>query len=164
MMIHHYNSLTSEDDRKKYRGYIDEFFGHGSFTPLFRAREDLINAHKRVSDDRVAEWFLDENERTLFIEMMELIDKHNTVIKTTKRRQPIDLAFLTQRNRNMLKRRSIRERRAGAETEDEAVVDRDQSGTYHEAGEPPLRNPPPRVPIITYESVITLLTGNLSEL
>lgn len=164
MMIHYYNSLTNEDDRKKYRGYIDEFFGHGSFTPLFRAREDLISAPKRVSEDRVAEWIPDDNERKLFIEMMELIDKHNTVIRATKQREPVDLALLTQKNRNMFKRRGIGKQRTDAESEDEAIVDKDQSGVYHEAGAPPLRNPPPRVPVITYESVIALLTGNLSEL
>lgn len=164
MMIHHYNSLTNEGDRKKYRGYIDEFYGHGSFTPLFRAREDLISAPKRVSEDRVAEWFPNDNERKLFIEMMELIDKHNTVIRATRPREPIDLALLTQKNRNMFKRRGIAKQRVDAEGEDEAIVDKDQSGVYHEAGASPLRNPPSRVPAITYESVIALLTGNLLEL
>lgn len=164
MMIHHYNSLINEDDRKKYHGYTDEFFGHGSFTPLFRSREDLISAPKRVSEDRVAEWFPDDNERKLFIEMMELIDKHNTIIRVTKPREPIDLALLTQKNRNLFKRRGRGKQPADAESEDEAIVDRDQSGVYHEAGASPLRNPPAQVPVITYESVIALLTGNLSEL
>jgi hypothetical protein len=164
MMIHHYNSLFNDDDRKKYRGYIDEFFGHGSFTPLFRSREDLISAPKRVSEDRVAEWFPDDNERKLFIEMMELIDKHNTIIRVTKPRKPIDLALLTQKIETCSSDEVEGCNRADVESEDAVIVNRDQSGVYHEAGASPLRNPPPRVPVITYESVIALLTGNLSEL
>ena len=95
---------------------------------------------------------------------MELIDKHNIIIMVIKQREPIDLAPATQRNKNVFKRLGIGKGRADAESEDKTVVYKGKSGTYHEAGEPPLRNPPLRVPVIVHERVIALLTVNISEL
>ena len=78
MMIHHYNSLTHEADRKNYKGIIDRFFGHGSAETIVEKRQAMYLAHSRVGDTRVSKWFPDSDERRFFNRCMKLIAEHDT--------------------------------------------------------------------------------------
>jgi len=78
VMIHNYNSLTRETDRKKYKQTLDEYFGHGSARTTFIKRHAMLSfAHSHVGHVHASKWFADEHEQVFFIRCMKLIAEHN---------------------------------------------------------------------------------------
>ena len=77
MMLHHYNSLTQETDRKEYKVVIDHYFGHGSTETIIEKRQAMYLAHSRVGSNCVSRWFSDPRERKFFTDCMELIAEND---------------------------------------------------------------------------------------
>ena len=77
MMIHNYNSLTSETDRMQYKVLIDRHFGHGSTETIIEKRQAMYLAHSRVGWNSVSRWFPDPRERKFFTRCMKLIAEHD---------------------------------------------------------------------------------------
>ena len=156
MMIHNYNSLTHENDRKKYKAMIDHHFGHGSTDTIIEKRQAMYLAHSRVGQNRVSKWFPDPKERNFFISCMSLIAEHdreeeravnwNTFqAELSDNDPPWDLA-------------------------DDASyadsLDDDADGTTGKAPnvQKPVAGSRTSPPVITYQSIVSILKNSIEEL
>ena len=161
MMIHRYNSLTRDTDRAEYKETLDSYFGHGSATIILDKRIAVVySAQARVGEDRVSRWFPDPHERRFFIRCMALIGKNDR-----EEEEEEEETFEGEVSaRNPLCDRDDDE---SDNSPDENAED--QSGTYKPSRAakgvlepvPGLRTRPP---VITYESVLTILQKSLKGL
>ena len=164
MMIHNYNSLTREIDRKSYKKILDDYFGHGSAQMVLDKRHAILSsARADVSRDRVSKWFPNSDERNFFISCMSLIAKHYRPEKTTaKWKTPVgDI------NDDVPPWGRTDDESDNSLSPDEDA--KDTSGTYGpvkatKASQTLAAGSRIRPPIITYESVISLLINSINEL
>ncbi len=162
MMIHNYNSLTNEADRKEYKETLDKYFGHGGASVIVDQRQSMMYlARSSVADDWVSQWFPDVHERRFFIRCMTLIAEHDM---GEEERDHIGTFKGEISEGNPVWNISDDE---SASSPDEDAED--QSGTYKETKATKgvqklvarLRKRPP---VITYESVVGLLEKSIAEL
>jgi len=74
MMIHNYNSLIGEPDRKEYKGTLDSYFGHGFAQIIVDKRKAMIySAQVEADEGYISQWFPDPREQRFFIRCMTLI-------------------------------------------------------------------------------------------
>jgi len=161
MMIHHYNSLTHETDRTKYKGTIDNFFGHGSAEITTEKRQTLYLAHSRVGGNWVPKWFPDPHEERFFIRCMTLISKHDRVEED-------------EEDHGTFKDRISYENPLWDSSDDEGESSPDedvenQSGTYRQGKatkgvQKSVANLRECPPVITYQSVIAIIKKSIDEL
>jgi len=161
MMIHHYNSLTHETDRTKYKKTLDEYFGHGSANFISKNRQALYLAHACVGGNRVSKWFPDPHERRFFIRCMSLIAKHDR-----REEEEEDLGTFEDEinHRNPLWDSSDDESESSPDEDAE-----DRSGTYRrgeatKGAQKPLAGSHKCPPVITYQSVMAILKKSIDEL
>ena len=160
IMIHHYNSLTHEIDRKEYKVILDSYFGHGGAQVIIDKRQALYLAHSRVGGARVSRWFPDPHERRFFIRCMSLIARHD--------REAEEEDFGTFKGEisagNLLLGSSGDESDSSPDEDAE-----DQSGTCKQGKadkrvQEPVAGLRTLPPVITYESVVAILKKSIDEL
>ena len=159
MMIHNYNTLTHENDRKEYKATIDHHFGHGSAKIIIEKRQAMYMAHSRIGDNPVSEWFPDPKERDFFISCMTLIAEHDrgeerpvnwNMAELSEDKPPWDLA----------------DDATSADSHDE---DTDStSGTYSgkatKVVQKPVVGSRTSPPVITYQSVNSIIINSINGL
>ena len=161
MMIHNYNSLTQETDRKRYKRIIDDYFGHGSAQNILDKRYSMLSsAHVDISQNRLSKWFPNPDERKFFTSCMSLIAKHHRPEKkVTNWKTPV---------------RDINDDnppwdRADDESDSDPDEDaNDTSGTYMSdkamrVVQKPVAGSRNRPPVITYEAVISLIANSIND-
>ena len=161
MMIHHYNSLTRETDRKEYKAILDSYFGHGGAQGIIEKRQALYLAHSRVGGRRVSRWFPDPHERRFFIRCMSLIAEHD---KGEEEKEDFG-TYKGEFNASNLPWDSSDDEGDNSPDEDAE----DESGTYRQgkatrAVHVPTASLRTRPPVITYESVAAMLKKSIDEL
>jgi len=163
MMVHHYNSLTHDTDRAEYKEILDEYFGHGSANTILKNRIAMIySARAGVDEECVSHrWFPDPHEQRFFIRCMTLIGQHDRKEAEEENFEPFKGKISDE---NPVWDSSDEE---GGSSPDEDAED--QSGTYKagkasEGVQKPVAGSRKRAPVITYESVTTLLKRSIGEL
>ena len=159
MMIHHYNSLSRETDRKEYKAILDSYFGHGGAQVIIDKRQALYLAHSRVGGRRLSRWFPDPHERRFFTRCMTLVAEHD---REEEEKENLGTFKGDISARNPLWDSSDDEGSPDEDAEDE-------SGTYRQgkaakAVLEPVAGLRTRPPVITYESVIAVLKKSIEEL
>ena len=166
MMIHNYNSLANETDRKGYKKILDDYFGHGSAQMILDRRHAMLSsAHSHVSWNRVAKWFPNPDERNFFTACMSLISEHikeeDKVAKWTK----LFEGEINDNNPALWGRFNDKTYENPDEDAD------DKSGTYMPSkATKSLQTPVARArsrkrpPVITYQSVVSLLANSIDEI
>jgi len=164
VMIHNHNSLTHETDRKGYKKILDDYFGHGSAQSILDKRHAMLSsAHAHVSQHRVSKWFPNPDERNFFTTCMSLIGEH---IKEEERVDKWRMPFEGEiDDNNPAIWRSIKDNKHKSLDEDAD----DKSGTYMpskatKAVQKPVAGSRKRPPVITYQSVVSLLANSIDEL
>ena len=163
MMIHNYNSLIRETDRKGYKKILDDYFGHGSAQMTLDKRHAILSsAHADVSQNRVSKWFPNPDEHNFFISCMSLIAEHYRPEKRVVHwKTPV---------------RDINDDNppwdpADDDSDSSPSPDedtKDTSGTYKsgkatKAVQKLVAGSHKRPPVITYESIISLLMNSINE-
>src|SRR5258706_2704128 len=162
MMIHNYNSLTRNIDRTEYKETLDEYFGHGSVTVILKSRKAMLySALAGVGEDCVSGWFPDPLERKFFIRCMTLIAENDREEEVEEEEKKF---------KGEISARTPLCDRGDDESDSSPDEDaEDQSGTYKpsraakgvQVPVPGLRTRPP---VITYESVLTILQNSVKGL
>jgi len=164
MMIHSYNSLTHEADRKEYKVTLDDYFGHGSARTIFVKRHAMLSfAHSKTGLDHISKWFTDQHERRFFIRCMALIAKHHKA----EEEEEDGKAFEGEITDDIAPWGPADDDSDDSPSPDEDA--KDTSGTYKpvkttKAVQTPAAGPPNLPAVITYESVISLLMNPINEL
>jgi len=162
MMLHNYNSLTRETDRKDYKQTLDEYFGHGSARTTVSKRHAILNlALSYIGQDKASSWFADQHERKFFMRCMTLIANHN------KGEEEEDCGTFEGGINRGNPLWDSDDDDDGDYSYDEDV--HDVSGTYVQgkttkAIQNPVAGLRKRQPVITYESVVAILKKSLDEL
>lgn len=160
IMIHNYNSLKNETDKKEYKEILDSYFGHGGAQVIIEKRQALYLAHSRVGEDGVSQWFPDPHERKFFTRCMDLIADHDR----EKEEKEELRSFKGEISEGNPVWSSSEDESDGGPDEDAE----DRSGTYKQSKATKgvqkivarLRKRPP---VITYESVVALLKESIAE-
>jgi len=161
MMIHHYNSLAHEGDRKDYKSMIDHHFGHGSAETIIEKRQAMYMAHSRIGQNRVSQWFPDPHEQRFFIRCMALIADHD---RGDEEKEDLGTLEGEITPRTLLWDNS--------DNEDDSSPDEDAedaSGTYgtgkdSKGFQKSVAGLRKRPPVITYESVALVLKKSIGDL
>jgi hypothetical protein len=161
MMIHHYDSLTRETDRRDYKVILDTYFGHGCAEVIVKERQDMYLAHSRVGGNRISRWFPDADEQRFFVNCMILVADHD-------REEEKKAGFGTFKGEidDTNPVWDISDDESGGSPDEDAA---DNSGTYRQGKatksvQKPVAGLRARPPVITYESVVALLKGSIEEL
>jgi len=160
MMIHNYNSLTREPDRKEYKETLDSYFGHGSAQIIVDKRKAMIYSAQAEADQRyISQWFPDPREQRFFICCMTLIAEH----ERTEEKKNFGTFQGKITPRTLLWDASDDE--SDISPDEDAV---DQSGTYGKgkgtAAQESVASLRKRPPVITYESVAAVLKESIDGL
>ena len=164
MMIHNYNSLTHEADRMRYKVTIDDYFGHGSARTIFIQRHAMLSfAQSDAGLVHISKWFSDPDERNFFISCMSLIAEHHRPEKRVANWK----APVRDINDDIAPWGHTDDESDNSLNPDEDV--KDTSGTHKtvktaKAAQIPVAGSRNRPPVITYESVISLLIYSINEL
>ena len=163
IMIHNYNSLANETDRKEYKVTLDDYFGHGSARTTYVKRHAMLSfAYSDIGRDHISEWFSDPDERKFFISCMSLIAEHYRPEKTVVNwKTP-----MSDLNDDSAPWGHTDDESDNSLSPDEDAED--TSGTYRSVkatkSAQVLVAASTRPPVITYESVISLLINSVNEL
>lgn len=160
IMIHNYNSLKKETDKKEYKEILDSYFGHGGAQIIIEKRQALYLAHSRVGDDGVSQWFPDPDEQRFFIRCMNMIAEHDRE-KEEKEDFRSFKGEISEGNPVW----------SNSEDESDSSPDedaQDQSGTYKQSKaakgvQKIVARSRKRPPVITYESVVELLKESIAK-
>ena len=164
MMIHNYNSLTHETDRKGYKKILDDYFGHGSAKMILDKRHAMLSsAHSHVSWNRVSKWFPDPDERNFFTTCMSLISEH---IKEEEKAAKWPRMFEGEINDDNPTLWGLFKDKPDENPDEDAD---DKSGAYvpskaTKTVQKPVARSRKRPPVITYQSVVSLLANSIDEL
>jgi hypothetical protein len=162
MMIHHYNSLTHETDRRDYKVILDSYFGHGSAEIILDKRASMIYlARARVGEHRVSRWFPDPQEQGFFVNCMTLVAKHDK-----EEGKKVNFGTFKGEIDDTNPVWDISDDESDGSPDEDAE---DMSGTYRQGkaakgAQRPVAGFRKRPPAITYESVVALLKGSIEEL
>jgi hypothetical protein len=164
MTLHNYNGLTHETERTSYKEVLDDYFGYGSTQMILQKRHAILSsARTDISEDRLFEWFPDSDERDFFISCMNLIAKHyRPEKKVVNWKTP-----MRDINDDNPPWDSADDNSDSSPSPDDDT--NDMSGTYKpsratKAVQEPVAGPRTRPPVITYESVSSLLMNSIKGL
>jgi len=159
MMIHNYDSITNENDRKAYKEEIDDYFGHGSAKTIVEKRQAMHLAHSRVAEDCVSQWFPNPDEQDFFISCMNLIAEHDREEeRAVKWKKPVK-GEIDDNNPALWRRINTKK---DEDTDGKSRTPPPGKGTS--AVQKPVAGSRQRPPVITYETVVSLLVGSIDEL
>lgn len=160
MMIHNYDSLTNQTDRKEYKAILDNYFGHGSASTTFIKRHAMWSlAHSDVGLDHVSKWFSDPDERKFFISCMSLVAEHHKPEKNVVNwKKPIE-GEIDDANPVFWRRINFKMNKKAAED----ANNKSMLGKVTKAVQEPVVRSRTRPPVITYDSVVSLLMNAVDE-